>query len=154
MVGGGEHKVVLDESGFSAYRVDVDWGLNLPSVNEGSVWEAAMMAPAQKLGNLCVVVDYNKWQATGRSNETLNQAPLADKWRAFGWEVHDIDRHDIATLVQLMDQLPDGSGKPIAIIANTVKGKGVSFMEAYNNWHHRIPTAEEVAAAHKELGLS
>src|ERR1700678_273221 len=71
--------------------------------NEGSVWEAAMMAPAQALGNLCAIVDYNKWQATGRSNETLNLAPLADKWRAFGWEVHDIDGHDIATLVRLMD---------------------------------------------------
>jgi transketolase len=121
--------------------------------NEGSVWEAAMMAPAQKLGNLCAIVDYNKWQATGRSNETLNLAPLADKWRAFGWEVHEIDGHDIATLVRLMDQLPDGSGKPVAIIANTVKGKGVSFMEDDNNWHYRIPTADEVTAAHRELGL-
>jgi transketolase len=122
--------------------------------NEGSVWEAAMFAPAQSLGNLCVIVDYNKWQATGRSNETMALAPLAEKWRAFGWTAHEIDGHDIETLCELMSALPNGSGKPVALIANTVKGKGVSFMEDDNNWHYRIPTAEEVVAAHKELGLT
>ncbi|GIL00703.1 MAG: transketolase [Alphaproteobacteria bacterium] len=122
--------------------------------NEGSVWEAAMFAAAQKLEHLCVVVDYNKWQATARSNETLQLSPLRDKWEAFGWDAMEIDGHDVGLLARLMAEVPNGSGKPVAIIAHTVKGKGVSFMEDDNNWHYRAPTAEEVAAAHKELGLT
>lgn len=122
--------------------------------NEGSVWEAAMFAGAQKLEHLCVVVDYNKWQATARSNETLQLSPLRDKWEAFGWDAMEIDGHDVGLLARLMAEVPNGSGKPVAIIAHTVKGKGVSFMEDDNNWHYRAPTAEEVAAAHKELGLT
>lgn len=120
--------------------------------NEGSVWEAAMLAPAQRLDNVCVIVDYNKWQATGRSNETLALAPLRDKWASFGWSAHEVDGHDPEALATLMDRLPDGSGRPVALIAHTVKGKGISFMEDDNNWHYRIPKAEEVAAALKELG--
>lgn len=122
--------------------------------NEGSVWEAAMFAAAQKLDNLCVIVDYNKWQATARSNETLALAPLRAKWEAFGWDAVEIDGHDIGTLARLMENVPNGSGKPFAIIANTVKGKGVSFMEDDNNWHYRAPTAEEVVKARRELGLA
>ena len=121
--------------------------------NEGSVWEAAMFAAAQKLENVCVIVDYNKWQATARSNDTLMLAPLRDKWTAFGWDAHEIDGHDIGVLAHLMQRIPNGSGKPVALIANTVKGKGVSFMEDDNNWHYRAPTAEEVVKARKELGL-
>lgn len=120
--------------------------------NEGSVWEAAMLAPAQKLENVCVIIDYNKWQATGRSEETLALAPLADKWRSFGWDVHEVDGHDLAALVQKLENIPNGSGRPVAIIAHTVKGKGVSFMEDDNNWHYRIPTKEEVADARIQLG--
>src|ERR1700760_4148914 len=122
--------------------------------NEGSVWEAAMFAAAQKLENVCVVVDYNKWQATARSNETLMLAPLRDKWAAFGWDAHEIDGHDVGALAEAMQNIPNGSGKPVALIAHTVKGKGVSFMEDDNNWHYRAPTADEVVKAHKELGLS
>jgi transketolase len=122
--------------------------------NEGSVWEAAMFASAQKLENVCVIVDYNKWQATARSDETLMLAPLRDKWAAFGWDACEIDGHDIAALAEAMQRVPNGSGKPVALIAHTVKGKGVSFMEDDNNWHYRAPTADEVARAHKELGLS
>ncbi len=121
--------------------------------NEGSVWEAAMFAAAQKLENVCVIVDYNKWQATGRSNETLMLAPLRDKWTAFGWDAQEIDSHDVAALAAAMQRLPNGSGKPVALIAHTVKGKGVSFMEDDNNWHYRAPTADEVVRAKKELGL-
>jgi transketolase len=121
--------------------------------NEGSVWEGAMFASAQRLENLCVIVDYNKWQATARSNETLMLAPLADKWRAFGWDAHEVDGHDVAELARRMQHMPNGSGKPVALIAHTVKGKGVSFMEDDNNWHYRAPTADEVVLAHKELGL-
>lgn len=121
--------------------------------NEGSVWEAAMFAAGQKLNNVCVIVDYNKWQATARSNETLALSPLRDKWEAFGWDAHEVDGHDVGRLAELMAAVPNGSGKPIALIAHTVKGKGVSFMEDDNNWHYRAPTADEVAKAHIELGL-
>ena len=122
--------------------------------NEGSVWEAAMFAAAQKLENVCVIVDYNKWQATGRSNETLMLAPLREKWTAFGWDAHEIDGHDVAALAAAMQRIPNGSGKPVALVAHTVKGKGVSFMEDDNNWHYRAPTADEVVKAKKELGLT
>ena len=122
--------------------------------NEGTVWEAAMFAAGQRLEKMCVIVDYNKWQATGRSNEVMALASLRDKWAAFGWTAHDVDGHDLATLTRLMQHVPDGSGKPVAIIANTIKGKGVSFMQDDNNWHYRVPKAEEVQAAKKELGLA
>jgi len=119
--------------------------------NEGSVWEAAMMAASQKVERLAIFIDFNKWQATGRSEQVLALNPLADKWRAFGWSATEVDGHDMPALVRLMNGVPDGSGKPVAVIAHTVKGKGVSFMEDDNNWHYRIPTADEVAKAKKEL---
>ena len=123
--------------------------------NEGSVWEAAMFAAAQKLGSLTVLVDYNKWQATGRSEEVMALAPLRDKWEAFGWESYEVDGHDFAEINTALTcaELPDRS-KPLAIVAHTIKGRGVSFMEDDNNWHYRIPNAEELAAAREELGLS
>jgi transketolase len=121
--------------------------------NEGSVWEAAMMAPAQGLENLMAIVDFNKWQATARSTEVMALDPLKDKFEAFGWTAHDVDGHDVDGLAELMAKLPDGGGKPVAVIAHTTKGKGVSFMEDDNNWHYRVPTEEEVEAAHRELGL-
>jgi transketolase len=122
--------------------------------NEGSVWEAAMFAAAQKLGSLTVLVDYNKWQATGRSEEVMALAPLRDKWEAFGWESYEVDGHDFAEVRAALAcaELPDRT-KPLAIVAHTIKGRGVSFMEDDNNWHYRIPNAEELAAARKELAL-
>jgi transketolase len=120
--------------------------------NEGSVWEAAMFAPSQKLGRLCAIVDYNKWQATGRSNEIMAMESLAAKWTAFGWKTTEVDGHDITALTDAINQVDSGD-QPIAIVAHTVKGKGVSFMEDDNNWHYRIPKREEVTAAHRELGL-
>jgi len=122
--------------------------------NEGSTWEAAMFAAAQKIDRVCVIVDFNKWQATGRSREVLALDPLADKWRAFGWTAYEVDGHNMQALVDLLERVPDGSGRPVAIVAHTVKGKGVSFMEDDNNWHYRIPTADEVAIAKKELGVA
>jgi transketolase len=122
--------------------------------NEGSIWEAAMLAASQKVERLAAIIDFNKWQATGRSEEILALNPLADKWRAFGWNACEVDGHDMGALVKLLSNVPDGSGKPVAIIAHTVKGKGVSFMEDDNNWHYRIPTAEEVVASKKELGVA
>lgn len=120
--------------------------------NEGSVWEAALLAAAQRVDNLTVIVDYNKWQATGRSNEVMGLDPLSKKWEAFGWRAMDVDGHDIDALTKAM-QTPPASQKPLAIVAHTVKGKGVSFMEDDNNWHYRTPTPEEVVKARKELGL-
>ena len=122
--------------------------------NEGTIWEAAMLAAAQKIERLCVIVDYNKWQATGRSEEIMAINPLAEKWRAFGWSTFEIDGHDITKILKQLSMFPDSSGRPIAIIAHTVKGKGVSFMEDDNNWHYRIPTKEEVLAAKQELGVA
>lgn len=121
--------------------------------NEGSVWEAAMMAAAQNAGNLCAIIDFNKWQATGRSREVMSLDPLADKWRAFGWNAVEIDGHDIGAILEALGKFPAANGKPTAIVAHTVKGKGVSFMEDDNNWHYRIPTAEEVVKAKQELGV-
>ncbi len=130
--------------------------------NEGSTWEASLFAPAKKLGNLVVILDYNKWQATARSNEVLNLPPLAEKWRSFGWNVHEIDGHDmkelVGTLTSVKNEIKKNmmSGKdhvPTMIVANTVKGKGASFMEDDNNWHYRSPTKEEIIAAKKEMSL-
>jgi transketolase len=122
--------------------------------NEGSVWEAAMFAAAQKLGSLTVLVDYNKWQATGRSNEVMALDPFRAKWEAFGWESYEVDGHDFAEIRAALAcaELP-GREKPLAIVAHTVKGRGVSFMEDDNNWHYRIPNEDEVARSRSELGV-
>jgi transketolase len=122
--------------------------------NEGSTWEAAMFAGGQRLEKVCAIIDYNKWQATARSNETLMLSPLREKWEAFGWDAHEVDGHDVVALARLMNATPNGSGKPVALIAHTVKGKGVSFMEDDNNWHYRAPNASEVKIAFAELGLA
>lgn len=121
--------------------------------NEGSVWEAAMFAAAQNLENLLVLVDFNKWQATGRSRETMALDPLVEKWKAFGWETAEVDGHDLDTIESAVSRFPNRSGRPLAIVAHTVKGKGVDFMEDDNNWHYRIPTGEEVLLAKQQLGI-
>lgn len=121
--------------------------------NEGSVWEAAMMASAQKITNLTVIIDYNKWQATGRSRDILKLDPLDLKWNAFGWEVEEIDGHDFKQIETSLRKRKKNLTKPKVVIANTVKGKGVSFMEDDNNWHYRIPSPEEVMKAKKELKI-
>lgn len=136
----------------SGYRVYVL--LSDGECNEGSVWEAAMFAAAQKLRNLCVIIDYNKWQATARSDATLQLAPLRDKWESFGWDAREIDGHDVVALADALTAVPAGAERPVAFVAHTIKGKGVSFMEDDNNWHYRAPTAEEVVVARKELGLA
>jgi transketolase len=119
---------------------------------EGSVWEAAMLAPRLGLGNLTALVDFNKWQATGRSNEVMAMEPLREKWSAFGWTAREVDGHDMrAVLSALHDPRPDDV--PLAIVAHTVKGKGISFVEDDNNWHYRSPESDEVCRAFVELGL-
>jgi len=122
--------------------------------NEGSVWEAAMFAPAHNLNNLLVVVDCNQWQATGRTKDILALDPIQEKFEAFGWNALDVDGHDIKRLI---NEMQNGyfreDGRPTAIVANCVKGKGVSFMEDDNNWHYRTPSEEEVVQAFEELSL-
>lgn len=120
--------------------------------NEGTVWEAAMMGAAQRLDHLTVVVDANGWQATGRSEEVAGSAPLRQKWAAFGWEAEEVDGHDLAALTRALSR-PPAAGRPRALIARTVKGKGVSFMEDDNNWHYRTPSPDEVERARRELGV-
>jgi len=122
--------------------------------NEGSVWESAMFAAGRKLDNVFAIVDFNKWQATGRSCEVMALEPLVEKWRSFGWSACEIDGHDMGALVKVLTNVPNGSGKPIAVIAHTVKGKGISFMEDDNNWHYRIPNEEDVRKAKEELGIT
>ena len=117
--------------------------------NEGSVWEAAMWAPRRGLDNLVAIVDFNKLQATGRSLEITQLDPLADKWRAFGWEVAELDGHDFEQLVPALGA--SGGGAPRAVIAHTVKGKGVSFMEDDLEWHYRPPSEADLRRALDEL---
>ena len=121
--------------------------------NEGSVWEAALFASAKRLNNLCAFVDYNKWQATGRSKDILNLGSLTKKFKQFGWNVIEIDGHNHNLIFKACKVAIKEKHKPTVVIANTVKGKGISFMENDNNWHYRIPTAEEVNMAKKELGV-
>ncbi len=121
--------------------------------NEGSVWEAALFASAKKLANLCAFVDYNKWQATGRSEDILNLGSLKNKFYEFGWSVLEIDGHNHFSIINASKKAIRESSKPTIVIANTIKGKGVSFMENDNNWHYRIPTNDEVNLAEKELKI-
>ncbi|WP_300984988.1 transketolase [Methanospirillum sp.] len=121
--------------------------------NEGTVWEAVLLAPVQKLGNLIFIVDNNGWQATGRCDDIMHLNPLADKFKTFGWNSFEVDGHNFEELLNIFHSIPVDSEKPTAIIAHTVKGKGVSFMEGDNNWHYRIPTADDVTRAKAELGL-
>jgi len=122
--------------------------------NEGSVWEAALFAPAHKLENLIAIIDFNKWQATGRSEEIMQLSPLKEKWSSFGWQSYEIDGHNFEQIMETFSKIPASSGKPTAIIAHTIKGKGISFMEDNNHWHYRIPNDEDLLRAKSELGLS
>jgi transketolase len=120
-------------------------------LQEGSNWEAAMSAAHFQLDNLVVIVDRNRLQQGDWTERTMHLDPLADKWRAFGWSVEEVDGHDYAQLLDVFARAPFESGKPTCIIANTHKGKGVSFMQDKAAWHHKIPNSEEFAAALKEL---
>ena len=121
--------------------------------DEGSVWEAALQAAHYGLDNLVAVVDHNRMQSLDFCENTIRLEPFAEKWRAFGWRAIEVDGHDIAALTEAMEQAKAalGSGKPTVIIADTVKGKGVSFMENNILWHYRSPQGEEYEAALKEL---
>ena len=133
----------------SSWRVFVLTGDG--ELQEGSNWEAAMSAAHYKLNNLTVIVDRNRLQQGDWTEQTMHLEPLADKWRAFGWSVREVDGHDIAQLLETFSAVPFEPGKPTCIIAHTHKGQGVSFMRDKAAWHHRIPTTEELDKALEEL---
>ena len=109
------------------------------------------MAAGQNVHHLTAIIDYNKWQATGRSQEVMALEPLTDKWKAFGWHTQRIDGHDFQAIKRSLDAAGAETKRPSVIVADTIKGKGVSFMEDDNNWHYRTPNTEELAAALAEL---
>jgi transketolase len=119
---------------------------------EGQIWEAAMTAAHYKLDNLTAIVDHNKFQIDGPVEKIKSLAPFPDKWRAFGWNVLSCDGHDLPALIAAMDKAEQARGKPTVIIADTIKGKGVSFMEANPlDYHGKAPTAGEEKQALEEL---
>ncbi|MGO0121942.1 transketolase [Desulfothermobacter acidiphilus] len=119
---------------------------------EGQVWEAAMAAAHYRLDNLVAILDYNGLQIDGPVSEVMNLEPVADKWRAFGWQVQEIDGHDFGQILEALAAAEKVKGKPSMIIARTVKGKGVSFMEHQADWHGVAPKPEQAEVALKELG--
>jgi transketolase len=121
--------------------------------NEGSVWEAALVAAHHKLSSLTVIVDYNKQQGLGRIEQVQGLEPLADKWRAFGFGVAEVDGHDLAALETVLRRGPLESGRPTALIAHTIKGKGVGFMEDQIKWHYSSPGPDELRQALEALGV-
>ncbi len=123
---------------------------------EGQIWEAAMSAPKFQLSNLCVILDNNRGQIDGPVSQVMPIEPIGDKWRAFGWKVLEIDGHNMDEIVQALSQAREwaqqGQTQPVFILAHTVKGKGVSFMENKIEWHGVAPKAEEAQKAREELG--
>jgi len=120
---------------------------------EGSNWEAAQAAAHYQLDRLTVIIDHNTLQITGHTRDVMSNAPLDEKWRAFGWGVKVIDGHDYAALTGALSQ-PAEAGKPTCIIANTIKGKGVSFMENVAKWHHGVPSEAQLKQALQELAAA
>lgn len=121
--------------------------------DEGSTWEAALFAGHHGLDNLVAIVDYNGIQSFGSVKEVLDLDPLADKWRAFRWAVRELDGHDHRSLATALADVPFEPGRPSVVVARTVKGKGVSFMEHELAWHYRSPDDAQLAAALRELGV-
>jgi len=131
------------------YRVHVLLGDG--ECDEGQVWEAAMATAHYKMDNLVAVVDNNGLQIDGWNCDVMNLAPFNEKWRAFGWHVIEVDGHNLTQLIDAFDQSKLVKGKPVVIIAHTIKGKGVSFMENKAGFHGKAPNAEEMVIALKEL---
>ncbi len=136
----------LDDAPFRTFVLTGDGELQ-----EGSNWEAALTAGHRRLENLTLIIDRNRLQQGARTEETAGLDPLDDKFRAFGWHVDSIDGHDIGQLLDVLGAPPKGRGKPHCVIANTVKGKGVSFMHDNVAWHHGVPNTEEFEQAMREL---
>jgi transketolase len=121
-------------------------------LHEGSNWEAALAGSHYRLANLTAIVDHNKISQSGRVEEIIGIDPLADKWRAFGWEVRELDGHDMGQVIDALDALPLHAARPTALIAHTIKGKGVSFAEDTYVWHSNNVNDETYARALRELG--
>lgn len=121
-------------------------------IQEGMIWEAAMSASHYKLDNLTGIVDWNGIQIDGRNDEIMTVTPVADKFKAFGWNVINADGHDINELIDAFEKAKRFKGKPSVIVAKTVKGKGVSFMENTNAWHGKAPDEDQTKKALEELG--
>lgn len=136
----------MDEKDFKVFTLMGDG--ELP---EGSNWEAALTASHYKLDNLCAIIDKNSLQITGPTKDVCNTDPISDKFISFGWAVKEVDGNDIGALTEAFDSLPFEAGKPSLVIAHTVKGKGVSFMENQLSWHHGVPNKEQYAEAIEEL---
>lgn len=137
----------MDSASFRVFALTGDGELQ-----EGSNWEAAMLAGHRKLGKLTVIVDRNRLQQGAATEETNALEPLADKWAAFGWDVVEVNGHDHAELLRTLAAPSTPRRKPLVVIANTIKGQGVSFMRNQVHWHHGITSEEQFATAMKELG--
>jgi transketolase len=137
----------LDGRDYRAYCLLGDGELD-----EGQVWEAAMAAAHYRLGNLTAIVDRNGVQNDGYVKDIMGQEPLADKWRAFGWDVHEIDGHDQSAVIKALERARGVKEGPSVVIAHTVKGKGVSFMQNTAAWHGKAPNADERIRALEEIG--
>jgi len=121
---------------------------------EGLVWEAAMAAPHYKLDHLVAIIDYNGWQSCARVEETICLNPIVEKWSSFGWNVIEINGHSMRQIISALNLAVLHRGSPTVIIAHTIKGKGVSYMENDNSWHQKAPTLEQLEIARQELMLS
>ena len=137
----------LDKKNYKVYVMIGDG-----ECQEGAVWEAAMAAAHHKLDNLVVILDKNQVQETGKTIDVMNIDPAPDKWKAFGFEVFDIDGHNMDEIVQALDKADNVKGKPTMIVANTLKGKSVSFMELNYKFHGKAPNDEQFKQAMEELG--
>jgi len=120
-------------------------------LNEGTIWETAMSAPKFKLDNLINIIDRNKMSMDGPTEEVMPLEPLTEKWKSFGWAVKEINGHNIKSLLDVLNQVPFQKGKPSVIIAHTVKGKGISFMEGKYQWHYGCMNKEQCKLAEEEL---
>jgi transketolase len=136
----------LDKQGYRVYVL-----LGDGECDEGQVWEAAMFAPHHRLDNITAIVDHNDLQLDGRVCDIMALEPLTDKWRAFNWNVLEIDGHNMGEILKALARAGETRGKPTVIIAHTIKGKGVSFMEGNVDFHGKAPNAEQTAQALKEL---
>ena len=139
----------LDKMNFSVYCL-----LGDGECDEGSVWEAVMAANQYRLDNLVAIVDRNRLQSDGLSREIIQMDDMAEKWRSFGWQVREIDGHNVSEIMDALHIKSRPVGRPYVIIAHTIKGKGVSFFEDDNAWHYGRLTHEQAQQAYSELGFS
>jgi transketolase len=122
--------------------------------NEGSLWEAVMFAAHHKLSNLIAIVDLNGQQALGYTDQVLDLSPMSERWRVFGWNVHEVDGHDVEQIIESVNRLDSNRGKPNVLMARTVFGKGVSFMERQIKWHYLPMSDSEYEQALREIGAA